>query len=73
METTVGRVIFNQAIPQDMGWQKRETIDDMFKLEVDEVVGKKQLAKIVESCYRTHGVTVTSVMLDDIKALGAAR
>ena len=70
IDTTIGRVIFNQAIPQDMGWQKRETIDDMFKLEVDEVVGKKQLAKIVESCYRTHGVTVTSVMLDDIKALG---
>ena len=70
IDTTIGRVIFNQAIPQDMGWQKRETIDDMFKLEVDEVVGKKQLARIVESCYRTHGVTVTSVMLDDIKALG---
>ena len=46
IDTTIGRVIFNQAIPQDMGWQKRETIDDMFKLEVDEVVGKKQLARI---------------------------
>ena len=44
-DTTIGRVIFNQAIPQDMGMQKRVTIDDMFKLEVDEVVGKKQLAK----------------------------
>ena len=70
VDTTIGRVIFNQAIPQDMGLQKRETIDDMFKLEIDEVVGKKQLAKIVDGCYRTHGVTTTSRMLDDIKALG---
>ena len=70
VETTIGRVIFNQAIPQDMGMQKRETLDDMFKLEIDEVVGKKQLARIVDTCYRTHGVTVTANMLDDIKALG---
>ena len=70
IDTTIGRVIFNEAIPQDMGMQKRETIDDMFKLEIDEVVGKKQLAKIVDNCYRAHGVTRTSTMLDDIKALG---
>ncbi|MGN0185150.1 MAG: DNA-directed RNA polymerase subunit beta' [Aristaeellaceae bacterium] len=70
VDTTIGRVIFNQAIPQDMGMQKRETIDDMFKLEIDEVVGKKQLGKIVDNCYRTHGVTTTSRMLDDIKTLG---
>ena len=70
VHTSIGRVIFNQAIPQDMGMQKRETIDDMFKLEIDETVGKKQLAKIVDACYRTHGVTRTSHMLDDIKALG---
>ncbi|MBQ8971774.1 MAG: DNA-directed RNA polymerase subunit beta' [Clostridia bacterium] len=70
VDTTIGRIIFNQAIPQDMGMQKRETIDDMFKLEIDEVVGKKQLAKIVDNCYRTHGVTATSSMLDEIKALG---
>ncbi|MBR1895847.1 MAG: DNA-directed RNA polymerase subunit beta', partial [Pyramidobacter sp.] len=70
VDTTIGRIIFNEAIPQDMGMQKRETIDDMFKLEIDEVVGKKQLAKIVDNCYRAHGVTVTANMLDDIKALG---
>ena len=45
VETTIGRVIFNEAIPQDMGMQKRETVDDMFKLEIDEVVGKKQLGQ----------------------------
>ena len=70
VETTIGRIIFNEAIPQDLGLQKRETVDDMFKLEIDEVVGKKQLAKIVDSCYRAHGVTATSTMLDEVKALG---
>ena len=70
VETTIGRVIFNEAIPQDMGLQKRDTVEDMFKLEIDEVVGKKQLARIVDTCYRTHGVTRTSQMLDDVKALG---
>ena len=42
----------------------------MFQLEIDEVVGKKQLGRIVDDCYRTHGVTVTAQMLDDVKALG---
>ena len=70
VETTIGRVIFNQAIPQDMGTKPRKTLDDMFLLEIDEVVGKKQLGRIVDDCYRTHGVTVTAQMLDDVKALG---
>jgi DNA-directed RNA polymerase subunit beta' len=70
LNTTIGRVIFNDAIPQDMGITERNTIDDMFKLEIDEVIDKKQLGRIVDSCYRTHGVTVTSQMLDKIKALG---
>ncbi|MCQ2436876.1 MAG: DNA-directed RNA polymerase subunit beta' [Clostridia bacterium] len=70
VDTTIGRVIFNRAIPQDIGMQKRETLDDMFKFEIDEVVGKKQLGKIVDNCYRAHGVHITSKMLDDIKALG---
>ena len=60
METTIGRVIFNQAVPQDLGAKPRNTPDDMFHLEVDEVVGKKQLGKIVDMCYRAHGVTVTA-------------
>ncbi len=70
VETTIGRVIFNEAIPQDMGTVERKTIDDMFKLEIDTVVDKKQLGRIVDSCYRTHGVTITAQMLDKIKALG---
>ncbi|NLF28966.1 MAG: DNA-directed RNA polymerase subunit beta', partial [Clostridiales bacterium] len=48
----------------------RKTVDDMFLLEVDEVVGKKQLGRIVDDCYRAHGVTVTAQMLDSIKSLG---
>ena len=70
VETTIGRVIFNQAIPQDLGSKPRKSVDDMFLLEVDEVVGKKQLGRIVDDCYRAHGVTVTAQMLDNIKALG---
>ncbi len=70
VETTIGRVIFNEAIPQDIGHQPRNTVDDMFLLEIDEVVGKKQLAKIVDDCYRVHGVTRTSQMLDEVKAMG---
>ena len=70
VETSIGRVIFNQAVPQDMGAKPRNTPDDMFLLEVDEVVGKKQLGKIIDMCYRAHGVTVTATMLDNLKALG---
>ncbi|MBR5380724.1 MAG: DNA-directed RNA polymerase subunit beta' [Clostridia bacterium] len=70
VETTIGRVIFNEAIPQDLGHQPRNTVDDMFLLEIDEVVGKKQLGKIVDDCYRVHGVTETSQMLDRVKAMG---
>ncbi|MBE5772949.1 MAG: DNA-directed RNA polymerase subunit beta' [Clostridiales bacterium] len=70
VDTTIGRVIFNQAIPQDLGMTKRETIDDMFKLEINDVCGKKMLAKIVDNCYRVHGVTATANMLDDMKSLG---
>ena len=70
VDTTIGRVIFNEAVPQDMGMTKRETIDDMFKLEVDEKVGKKMLGKIVDACYRAHGTTRTAQMLDQIKELG---
>ncbi|MGI6173616.1 MAG: DNA-directed RNA polymerase subunit beta' [Christensenellales bacterium] len=70
MKTTVGRLIFNEAIPQDIGFAERETTDDMFQLEIDEVVTKKTLGKIVDACYRKHGVTETAEMLDRIKALG---
>ncbi len=70
VKTTIGRVIFNQAIPQDLGMASRGEPGDEFKLEVDIVVDKKQLGKIVDSCYRVHGVTRTAHMLDAIKELG---
>ena len=70
VETTIGKVIFNEQIPQDMGMVPRETDDDMFRHEVDKIVDKKMLGKIVDACYRTHGVTRTVQMLDAIKAMG---
>lgn len=70
VESTVGRFIFNQILPQDMGFVKRETIDDHFKLEVDMQVDKKVLTKIVDRCFKAHGPTITSETLDEIKRLG---
>ncbi len=70
VKTTIGRIIFNNAIPQDMGMTTRTCDDDAFKLEVDKLVDKKVLGKIVDACYRAHGVTQTAEMLDNIKALG---
>ncbi|WP_102412320.1 DNA-directed RNA polymerase subunit beta' [Beduinella massiliensis] len=70
IETTLGKLIFNNAIPQDMGFKPRNTLDDMFVLEVDERVGKKQIGKIVDMCFRAHGVNKTAEVLDNIKAMG---
>ncbi len=70
VKTTPGRIIFNEAIPQDLGFVDREQPDSEFKLEIDFLVGKKQLGDIVEYCYRKYGSTKTSEMLDEIKRLG---
>ncbi|WKY48372.1 DNA-directed RNA polymerase subunit beta' [Eubacteriaceae bacterium ES3] len=70
VEGTVGRFIFNQVIPQELGFQKRETLDDTFKLEIDMQVTKKTLSQIVERCYKNFGPTITSEVLDNIKRLG---
>jgi len=70
IDTTLGRLIFNDALPQNLGFVKRECLDDMFKLEVDELVGKKQLSKIVDQCFHTQGEHKTAQVLDKIKALG---
>ncbi|MBQ4424046.1 MAG: DNA-directed RNA polymerase subunit beta', partial [Clostridia bacterium] len=69
-DTSVGRVIFNNAIPQDLGFVERNCADDMFKLEIDSLVKKKDLGKIVDACYRKHGPTQTSETLDRVKKLG---
>jgi len=70
VDTTVGRVIFNNAIPQDLGFVDRSTEDNLFVLEIDKLVAKKDLGNIVDSCYRKHGPTTTSEVLDRIKKLG---
>ena len=70
IDTTAGRVIFNEAIPQDLGFKDRTDPDEMFELEIDQVVDKKVLGNIVDRCYRKYGATETSVILDRIKELG---
>ncbi|MBQ2744249.1 MAG: DNA-directed RNA polymerase subunit beta', partial [Lachnospiraceae bacterium] len=70
VESTLGRFIFNEILPQDLGLAKRETREDALKLEVDYHVGKKQLKKILEKVINTHGATKTAEVLDDIKAMG---
>ncbi|MEG0509466.1 MAG: DNA-directed RNA polymerase subunit beta', partial [Eubacterium sp.] len=70
VESTVGRFIFNQILPQDMGFVPRNTLEEKFKLEVDIQVDKSVLTKIVDKCFKKHGPTITSEVLDDIKRLG---
>ena len=70
IDTTLGRLIFNDALPQNLGFKKRECLEDMFELEVDELVGKKQLSRIVDMCFHTQGEHKTAQVLDNIKALG---
>lgn len=70
VETTVGRVIFNEAIPQDLGFVERIAEEDFLKYEVDFLVTKKQLGVIVDRCIKFHGAERTSKMLDAIKSLG---
>ncbi|SHK35306.1 DNA-directed RNA polymerase subunit beta' [Tepidibacter formicigenes] len=68
VESTVGRFIFNENIPQDLGFVDRTK--DKYSLEVDFLVDKKQLGKIIDKCFRKHGNTITAIMLDNIKSLG---
>ena len=70
IDTTLGRLIFNDALPQNLGFKKRECLDDMFELEVDQLVGKKQLSNIVDMCFRSQGEHKCALVLDAIKALG---
>ncbi len=70
INATVGRLIYNEPIPQDLGFVDRSVPGHEFDLEVDFLVGKKQLGKIIDKCIRRHGFTVATEMLDRIKALG---
>ena len=70
IDTTLGRLIFNENLPQNLGFKKRECLEDMFELEVNELVGKKQLSNIVDMCFRSQGEHRCAQVLDAIKALG---
>ncbi|VDN48564.1 RNA polymerase (beta' subunit) [Petrocella atlantisensis] len=70
IETTVGRIIFNEAIPQDLGFVDRVTVDDQLLFEIDFLVGKKQMQQILNYCINVHGATRTAEVLDEIKKLG---
>ena len=70
VETTMGRMIFNRPIPQDLGYVNRSTPEDALKFEVDFLVGKKQLGQIIDRCIKVHGTEHTAEVLDEIKAQG---
>ncbi|MBE5783419.1 MAG: DNA-directed RNA polymerase subunit beta' [Clostridiales bacterium] len=70
IDTTLGLLIFNEVIPQDLGFKPRKCLEDMFALEIDHKVIKKDLGAIVERCFRVHGENKTAQVLDAIKSLG---
>ncbi len=70
IDTTLGLLIFNEVVPQDLGFKPRETMDDQFVLEIDHKVVKKNLGQIVERCFHVHGESQTAAVLDAIKNLG---
>ena len=70
VESTLGRFLFNEIIPQDLGFVNREVEGNELLLEVDFHVGKKQLKKILEKVINTHGASATAEVLDNVKAIG---
>ncbi|MDF1496176.1 DNA-directed RNA polymerase subunit beta' [Caproiciproducens sp. CPB-2] len=70
VDTTVGRMIFNRPIPQDLGYVDRSNPDNLFKYEIDFLVGKKQLGAIIDKCIKAHGTAQTADVLDSIKSQG---
>ena len=70
VQTTPGKIIFNEAVPQDLGFVDRNDPDKVCDYEIDFLVDKKALSKIVERVYKKHGPTKTAITLDKIKALG---
>ncbi len=70
IDATLGRMLFNEIIPQDLGFVDREVEGNELLLEIDFHVGKKQLKQILEKVINTHGATQTAEVLDDVKAIG---
>ena len=70
VDTTVGRIIFNEAIPQNLGYVDRTNEDEKFQYEIHSLVKKKDIGKIINRCINRCGSTQTAIVLDQIKALG---
>ncbi len=70
IDTTVGRLIFNDPIPQDLGYVDRSDPEKLLDLEIDFLVTKKQLGQIIDRCIQVHGTATTAEVLDEIKAQG---
>ena len=70
INTTVGRIIFNEPIPQDLGYVDRSDPEEAFRFEIDFQVGKKQLGDIIDRCIQKYGFTISAEVLDSIKAMG---
>ncbi len=70
LETTLGKVLFNAPVPQDLGFVDRTDPENMFTLEINELVNKKVLGRIIERCIRVHGTSKSAEVLDNIKAQG---
>ena len=68
--TTVGRIIYNEPIPQDLGWVDREHEETALEYEIGFQTGKKQLEKIINRCIKSHGFAPSTEVLDNVKALG---
>ena len=70
IDCTMGRILFNEIIPQDLGFVDRSDQDNLLRLEIDFQCGKKQLKQILDRCISVHGTTKTAEVLDDVKAIG---
>ena len=70
INVTAGKLIFNEAIPQDLGFVDRANPATMFDLEIGQMVGKKDLSSIIDRCITTHGIAKTSEVLDRVKTIG---
>ena len=70
IDATVGRLIFNEKIPQDLGFADRSTPESLFELEIMFKVDKKMLGKIIDKSIQIHGLTKTAELLDNVKAMG---
>ena len=70
IQTTVGRIIYNEGIPQDLGYKDRTNPDEMFQYEIDFPVDKKKLGKLIDRCIKVHGLSVSAELLDNVKSKG---